>query len=258
MSEISPSPSSSVTPPSVPTTSATVSPSPSSAPRPTSVDWSNSSLHAVTSIRAQGSCGACFAFATVAALETAIFIQTGTLPPPLSEQQILDQSGGTCNGYGVRATWNYIKESQGLYPREVYPYTGIKSNVLPSSIENSKKYGGALTGFRTVQRQSQQALEYAIALQPTVVPIQADESNFMFYSEGIMNSGCGTTLNHAVVAVGYGTDTVTGHDYYKIRNSWGDKWGEQGYIRIARGERYNPLGLCGVQTDPTLPVLNSP
>jgi len=80
----------------------------------------------------------------------------------------------------------------------------------------------------------------------------------MFYSQGIMDSPCGTTLNHAVVAVGYGTDPITGQDYYKIRNSWGETWGERGYIRIARGAKYNPLGLCGIQSDPTIPTISKP
>ena len=62
-------------------------------------------------------------------------------------------------------------------------------------------------------------------------------------------------MNHAVLAVGYGVDQVTGQAYFKLRNSWGPSWGEQGYIRIARGGRYNPTGQCGVQMDVTQPIL---
>ena len=33
------------------------------------------------------------------------------------------------------------------------------------------------------------------------------------------------------------------------RNSWAASWGEQGYIRLARGSAYGPEGQCGVQQD---------
>ena len=78
----------------------------------------------------------------------------------------------------------------------------------------------------------------------------------MFYQSGVMDSpACGTALNHAVLAVGYGTDAATGAAYFKLKNSWGPGWGEGGYIRIARGPRFNPAGQCGVQLDPSYPVL---
>ena len=62
------------------------------------------------------------------------------------------------------------------------------------------------------------------------------------YKEGIFDSAeCGTSLDHAVTAVGYGKEN--GMEYYIVRNSWGPSWGEDGYIKIKAVEG---AGICGV------------
>jgi len=62
-----------------------------------------------------------------------------------------------------------------------------------------------------------------------------------------MNSReCGTNLDHAITAVGYGSDGDT--QYYIVRNSWGAAWGDQGYIKIeAERKRFFNYGICGIQ-----------
>lgn len=73
------------------------------------------------------------------------------------------------------------------------------------------------------------------------------------YRSGILDSDlCGTELDHAVVAVGYGTEK--GKDYVLIRNSWSTYWGEGGYIRIAL--KGNDEGICGVLMDSHRPTTN--
>ena len=85
----------------------------------------------------------------------------------------------------------------------------------------------------------------AIAKGVTSVTIDADSSQFRNYKSGVLTSSeCGTKLDHAVAAVGYGTDE-NGQDYYLVRNSWGNGWGDAGYIKIGRnGDGY---GICGIQ-----------
>ena len=56
-----------------------------------------------------------------------------------------------------------------------------------------------------------------------------------------------TELDHAVLLVGYGTDDL---DYWTVKNSWGENWGEDGYFRIERGG-----GTCGINTQVTSAVL---
>jgi C1A family cysteine protease len=86
----------------------------------------------------------------------------------------------------------------------------------------------------------------AIAKGPVSVTIDASQTVFHQYSGGIISgTACGTSLDHAVAAVGFGTDAETGLDYYLVRNSWGTSWGEGGYFRVAReGDGY---GVCGIQ-----------
>ncbi len=56
-------------------------------------------------------------------------------------------------------------------------------------------------------------------------------------------------LNHAVLLVGYGVEGET-EDYWIVKNSWGVKWGENGYFRISRGD-----GTCGINTAVTTGVI---
>lgn len=103
-----------------------------------------------------------------------------------------------------------------------------------------------------VPARSVEALKTAIAKQPVSITVAAGGDIFHQYKSGIITSeDCGTDLDHAVVAVGYGTEN--GIDYYIVRNSWGAQWGEQGYLRIAAvdGE-----GICGIQQISVYPETN--
>jgi C1A family cysteine protease len=84
----------------------------------------------------------------------------------------------------------------------------------------------------------------AIATGPVSVTVEADTATFQGYTKGILNSSkCGTNLDHAITAVGYGNSN--GQNYYIVRNSWGSTWGDQGYIMIAAVE--GTAGICGIQ-----------
>lgn len=63
------------------------------------------------------------------------------------------------------------------------------------------------------------------------------------YKEGVMpGEGCGEDREHAVVIVGYGSDN--GKDYWIVKNSYGEKWGKEGYFWLERG-----VNACGVTGD---------
>ena len=73
--------------------------------------------------------------------------------------------------------------------------------------------------------------------------------------QGIFDGKCGVDLDHGVVAVGYGTEK--NKDYWIVRNSWGDTWGEAGYIRMKRNLASSTAGKCGIALEPTYPIKNS-
>lgn len=72
--------------------------------------------------------------------------------------------------------------------------------------------------------------------------VDAEEYVFHHYFSGIItDNSCGTGLDHAILAVGYGIEN--GFEYYIVKNSWGADWGEKGYVRIAA---VDGVGICGI------------
>merc|ERR1711939_1024383 len=97
---------------------------------------------------------------------------------------------------------------------------------------------------------------------------EADQAGFQHYSSGIFSGTCGTNLDHGVLVVGYGTDG--GKDYWKVKNSWGATWGQDGYIMLAKGAKNATTGRrllggggagkdgeCGILKQPSYPVIGS-
>ena len=120
-----------------------------------------------------------------------------------------------------------------------YPYTAKSHGVFGCK---AKEHPGTVkvTSYTDVKRQSSSALKTALSQQPVSVAIEADKPVFHQYTGGVITgTTCGTQLDHGVLAVGYGTDIATGHEYFLVKNSWGPEWGEHGYVRIG-------LEQCGI------------
>lgn len=129
--------------------------------------------------------------------------------------------------------------SEAIDSIDQYPYSGWKASCW--SVANGPV---KVSSYTKVQQGSQAQLMAAIAKQPIAVTVDAGAYPFMHYIKGIITDPtCGTKLDHAVAAVGYGIEN--GQAYYLIKNSWGSDWGEKGYVRI--GMNGDGAGICGIQ-----------
>jgi len=210
---------------------------------PSSYDWRSHGV--VSSIKNQAQCGSCYAFASVAALESLYKLRKGTLMN-LSNQQLTDCTTGYgnngCNGGLMTNCYRYTQAS-GIERASTYPWAGRQQNCAHSTSKNIYKN----TGYRTVAVDPNQ-LKAAVAMQPVTVGVEADQSAFQMYSGGVVSSNCGANLDHAITIVGY-TDS-----YWIVKNQWGLNWGEKGYIRIARGTQNGGKGVCGINAMASYPT----
>lgn len=136
-------------------------------------------------------------------------------------------------------------EKNAICTEESYSYKGRGGQCQASSCTTGIAKGD-VTGFKDVAADSEQALMSAVAQQPVSIAIEADKSAFQLYHSGVLSSNCGASLDHGVLAVGYGTDN--GQDYWKVKNSWGTTYGESGYVRLLRGK--GGKGECGLLSGP--------
>jgi len=209
-----------------------------------SVNWVTAG--AVNAVKDQGHCGSCWAFSTVAAVETANYLgkQMSSMPN-YSEQQLVDCAGGLyfnngCHGGLMDNGFRYVKDHP-LTNESDYPY-----RAMDGSCRNPTGTGTVST-YTDVQRGSASQLRAALSKTVVSVAIEADRSVFQFYKSGVLTSSeCGTHLDHGVAAVGYGNES--GEDYFLVRNSWGPSWGDQGYIKIGANN------TCGILSQPLYPT----
>ncbi|CAN1315762.1 Cysteine protease XCP1 [Linum perenne] len=217
---------------------------------PKSVDWRKKG--AVTPVKNQGSCGSCWAFSTVAAVEGINQIVTGNLTS-LSEQELIDCDTGFnsgCNGGLMDYAFSYIVSTGGLHKEEDYPY--IMEEGTCEMTKEAESEVVTISGYKDVPANNEQSLLKALANQPLSVAIDASGREFQFYSGGVFDGHCGTSLDHGVAAVGYGS-SGKGMDYIIVKNSWGSKWGEQGYIRMKRNTG-KAEGICGINKMASYPT----
>lgn len=210
---------------------------------PPSYDWRD--VNGCTSIKDQGSCGSCWAFATVGAIECAIKIVDG-IEVDLSEQWLVSCNGGYygCDGGGL--CFEFFQSSGGPFGTDPcgdygavfeadFPYA---ASDLPCGcpylhsfgIEDWDYIGEEPWNDPDIEAMKQAILDYG----PITVHVYAG-GYFQGYSEGVFNA-CENDewTNHLVVLVGWDDNQGTNGVWF-LRNSWGDSWGEDGYMRIEYG-----------------------
>ncbi|GJW86174.1 peptidase C1A, partial [Tanacetum coccineum] len=182
---------------------------------PLRVDWRKQ--NAVTPVKAQGTCGSCWAFATVAAVEGINAIRTGQLIR-LSEQQLIDCdfNGGNrgCEGGAMEPAFKFIQEHGGLATEESYPYLAKRDQCDQSKFGH---HSVTLDGMEELDGTAE-ALLKAVAHQPVAGAVDSSGNDFQFYKSGVFTGQCGTDLKHAITVVGY-DETPEGMKYWIMKNS---------------------------------------
>jgi len=206
-----------------------------------SVDWRDKGI--VTPVKDQGACGSCWAFSATGAFEGAYAQAKGRLLS-FSEQQLVDCSGpqgnNGCSGGLMDRAFVYW-EKTGACLESDYPYTARNGVCQTSCLGYAK-----VAKYNDIPRGELNLLN-AVNIAPVSVAIEADQQSFQFYKSGVFQGPCGQSLDHGVLVVGYGDDA--GLPYWLVKNSWGGRWGESGYIRIMRNQN-----LCGISNEPSYPV----
>jgi len=197
-----------------------------------SVDWTTKG--ATTKVKNQGGCGSCWAFAGTESIESCGFLGSGKLVT-LAPQEFVDcvpnpqKCGGSggCEGATPDLLFDYAKTAGAVLEAD-YPYQAADHACRISGKKIAVKVGG----YVDVANNDYNALLDAVNGQPVTVGVAASE--WFAYDSGIFSfDSCGADVNHAVLLVGYGTDSSRG-DYWKVQNSWGANWGERGFIRLQR------------------------
>lgn len=219
---------------------------------PEYLDWRQFGV--VTPVKNQGKCGSCWTFSTTGALESHYALRHG-FTPLLSEQQLVDCAGDFnnfgCNGGLPSQAFEYIKHVRGLETETDYPYTAVAGKC---AFDATKLAVDVPYGSVNITQGDEQALYEAVTKKgPVSIAFQVI-AGFKDYAGGVYTTdSCKQdpqSVNHAVLAVGYGYDAKTKLNYWIVKNSWGYGWGEEGYFRIKRG-----ANLCGVATCASYPQL---
>nr|CAH7738643.1 unnamed protein product [Callosobruchus chinensis] len=212
---------------------------------PQTIDWRKN--NAVTKVQNQGSCGACWAFSAVGVIESMYAIKTGKLVA-FSIQEMIDCSkyDEGCDGGDIYSLLRWMK---------TFNVTVVKDEVYPLSLSKGTCKGNYSEGIHIKAFDcgsyidSEDLILALVALNgPVAVAINAQ--SWQNYVGGTIQYHCSDdplSINHAVQIVGY--DLTAPVPYYIVKNSWGDEFGMDGYLRIAVGQNLCGLAyeVCAVQ-----------
>jgi len=225
---------------------------------PEKFDWRNPDLNptgrnCVTSVRDQGDCGSCWAFAAAAPIESNI-LRYDEMSVDLSEQWMIGcTNSGGCNGgwYGYAFNYFEYKDDNCGQPggalESAMPYKasggGCNCDYPTPIFIDTWSYVGYGNQVPDVDEMKQAIMDYG----PLAVCVCAGDA-FHDYSSGIFktNENCGyDEINHAVTLVGWNDNN--GNGYWIMKNSWGSDWGESGYMKIKYGTSKIGYGAAYVE-----------
>ena len=197
-------------------------------------DWRDEGM--VTPVRSQGSCGSCWAFSAIGAVESAVLIFSGKIDVDLSEQHLISSccSAGSCSGGWPDWALDYVRDT-GVPDEACYP--NVARNTACDPCTGWQDRAWQITDHVAV-KSSTYDFKWALKEYGPVSVVLTVPTDWYYYRSGVyspvMDVGW---ANHAVLLVGW--DDSDG--CWIIKNSWGKGWGEQGYARVKYGnlEKYN-------------------
>lgn len=218
-------------------------------PLPDEIDWRM--LKTSERILEQGSCGSCWAIASVGALEAHAEIGRRHVQP-LSFEQLLrcvpnpKQCGGSggCGGATSELAFDWVRLN-GLSTDDDFSFRRTTGEGDFCSL-SSQGPRIVVDGFERLPVNQALPLMCAVAEKGPVV-VSADATPWRMYAGGVFdNCGRDAVVNHAVLLMGYGQ--APEGKFWLIRNSWGRSWGERGFIRLLRHDEDG--AYCGVDRRP--------
>lgn len=241
---------------------------------PTSFSWT-SQKGVVRAVQNQGSCGSCWAFAGVGAIEGQMAIKKNRMEK-LSEQEVIEcarnkyngQLLGCGGGFGY-SSYDHARDRNGITVQSNRPYRGTTS--AGCNTNTPRAVGSVTAGFFQIAVNEDQIKENLYSHGPIYVTFHVS-NDFFSYRSGVYTDSrqqcSGKYNNHAVLLVGYGVQN--GVSYWLLKNSWGEFWlisigsqnakssilftgtgfGESGFFKLARGRH-----LCGIAREASFPNL---
>jgi len=220
---------------------------------PSSVDLRKSGC--MPAVENQAGCGSCWAYAASLPTEF-LYCKKYNQSFYFSKQQLVSCSSSFgnygCDGGFYTNAWNYVKSVGGQVTAAAYPYTS-STGTTGSCLSKTSTIKAKISSSNWVYPyKDESAIAAAVATYgPVAVAIYAN-NNWCYYQSGIFDDPtCPTNgVNHAVVVVGYGSNSVAGKDFWIVRNSWGPNWGSSGYILMRRG-----VNMCNINSYGAYPTV---
>jgi C1A family cysteine protease len=218
---------------------------------PDRLDWTETA-GSVSDVKDQAQCGSCWAFSAIEGIESGLYHTTGQTSPALSAQQVVscDKTDGGCNGGDLPTAFDYVESANGVTTESEYPYSAATKIGITGKCKNQGSPAVTVTDYKYAvppcesgkcKNQDEDGLKAALNKNgPLSICVNAESWNS--YNKGVASFSCSgayNKLDHCVQLVGY--DATASTPYWKVRNSWGTSWGENGFIRLPMGEN-----ACGI------------
>lgn len=206
---------------------------------PTSFDWRNFGFE--TPIPVQGDCGGCFAFAATTVLEYWDQKWRGGSPRAISAQAAMDCSSRAAGGLNDGCEGGLMEDVFEYAEVHALPYDDEDPYIAEDTPCRTGSVHEFVSSFGTLSidddPRAEDHITWLVAhYGPVAVSVDSTSDAFQNYAGGIFSgSMCNKDIDHAMAIVGFTPN------YWILKNSWGDSWGEKGYMRLQRG-----VNACGV------------